>query len=80
MKQQPFSRKADRTPATASPLPDKKFTSDPQRTFSSDEVSEAAYYIYLNQGSQQGYEVQHWEEAKKQLLAKQNISRTSIIL
>ena len=40
----------------------------------------AAYYIYLHQGSQPGYELQHWEEAKRQLLAKQNIARTAVVL
>jgi len=80
MKRQPFFRKEDQAPTAASPLPSKKFTSDHQIGFSSDEVSKAAYYIYLHQGSQPGYELQHWEEAKKQLQARQNISRTAVVL
>jgi hypothetical protein len=70
MKDQSFFREEHQILPTAS-LPSKNLTS----TFSSEAVAEAAYYIYLNQGSQQGYAVQHWEEAIRQLQAKQNIAQ-----
>jgi hypothetical protein len=40
-----------------------------------DEVSRRAYFSYVNQGSSQGHEVQHWLEAEKQLLAERKLTR-----
>jgi hypothetical protein len=40
-----------------------------------DEVARRAYFSYVNQGSSQGHEVQHWLEAEKQLLAERNLTR-----
>ena len=42
---------------------------------SSDEVARKAYFSYVNQGSSQGHEVQHWLEAESQLLAERNLTR-----
>jgi hypothetical protein len=35
----------------------------------SDEVAKRAYFIYLNQGSPQGREVDHWLSAEAELIA-----------
>jgi hypothetical protein len=42
---------------------------------SPDEVARRAYFSYVNQGSRQGHEVQHWLEAEAQLLAERNLTR-----
>jgi hypothetical protein len=42
---------------------------------SPDEVARRAYFSYVNQGSSQGHEVQHWLEAEAQLLAERNRTR-----
>ena len=40
-----------------------------------DEVARRAYFSYVNQGSSQGHEVQHWLEAESQLIAERNLTR-----
>ena len=42
---------------------------------SADEVAEKAYFSYLNQGSRQGHEVQHWLAAEAELIAERNLTR-----
>jgi len=42
---------------------------------SPDEVARKAYFSYVNQGSSQGHEVQHWLEAESQLISKRNLTR-----
>jgi hypothetical protein len=42
---------------------------------SPDEVARRAYFSYVNQGSPQGHEVQHWLDAEKQLLAEREVMR-----
>jgi hypothetical protein len=42
---------------------------------SPDEVARRAYFSYVNQGSLQGHEVQHWLEAEAQLLAERKLTR-----
>ena len=44
-------------------------------TQSPDEVARKAYFSYVNQGSPQGHEVQHWLDAEKQLLAERKLTR-----
>jgi hypothetical protein len=44
-------------------------------TPSPDEVARKAYFSYVNQGSRQGHEVQHWLEAESQLLAERKLTR-----
>ncbi len=40
-----------------------------------DEVARRAYFSYVNQGSPQGHEVQHWLAAEAQLLAERKLTR-----
>jgi hypothetical protein len=40
-----------------------------------DEVARRSYFSYVNQGSSQGHEVQHWLEAEAQLLAERKLTR-----
>jgi hypothetical protein len=42
---------------------------------SPDEVARKAYFSYVNQGSSQGHEVQHWLAAEAQLIAERNLTR-----
>ncbi|MGD1087940.1 MAG: DUF2934 domain-containing protein [Verrucomicrobiota bacterium] len=42
---------------------------------SPDEVARRAYFSYVNQGSPQGHEVQHWLDAEAQLLAERKLTR-----
>ena len=44
-------------------------------TPSPDEVARKAYFSYVNQGSSQGHEVQHWLKAEAELLAERNLTR-----
>jgi hypothetical protein len=44
-------------------------------TPSADEVARRAYFSYVNQGSPQGRDVQHWLEAEAQLLAERHRTR-----
>jgi hypothetical protein len=39
-----------------------------------DEVARRARFSYVNRGSPQGHEVQHWLEAEAQLLAERNLT------
>lgn len=38
-------------------------------------VARKAYFSYVNQGSSQGHEVQHWLAAEAELLAERNLTR-----
>ncbi|MEI9960908.1 MAG: DUF2934 domain-containing protein [Limisphaerales bacterium] len=40
-----------------------------------DEVARRAYFSYVNQGSSQGHEVQHWLAAEAELIAERNRTR-----
>jgi phosphotransacetylase len=42
---------------------------------SAEEVARRAYFSYVNQGSPQGRDVQHWLEAEKHLLEERNRAR-----
>jgi hypothetical protein len=42
---------------------------------SADEVARRAYFSYVNEGSRQGHDVQHWLEAEAHLLAERNRTR-----
>jgi len=44
-------------------------------TPSSDEVARRAYFSYVNQGSLDGHEVQHWLEAEAELLEERKLTR-----
>ena len=43
---------------------------------SPDEVARKAYFTYVNQGSRDGHEVQHWLAAEAELIAERNLTRT----
>jgi len=70
-----FSKK--REPAGASPsavdavLKPGKVDSKP----SPDEVARKAYFSYVNQGSPQGHEVQHWLKAEAELIKERNLAK-----
>jgi hypothetical protein len=40
-----------------------------------DEVARRAYFIYVNDGSLPGRDVQHWLKAEADLLAERNLTR-----
>jgi hypothetical protein len=42
---------------------------------SPDEVARKAYFTYVNQGSPQGHEVQHWLQAEAELIQERNLTR-----
>jgi len=42
---------------------------------SADEVARKAYFSYVNEGSPQGRDVQHWLAAEAQLIAERNLTR-----
>ena len=42
---------------------------------SPDEVARRAYFVYENEGSQLGHEVQHWLKAEADLIAERNLTR-----
>ena len=43
---------------------------------SPDEVARRAYFAYVNQGSLEGHEVQHWLAAEAEIIAERNLTRT----
>jgi hypothetical protein len=43
---------------------------------SRDEVARRAYFTYVNQGSRQGHEVQHWLAAEEELIAERGRTRS----
>ena len=76
MKQNIFSKKPK--PAGASPSIPVIGPSQNEINFtpSPDEVARRAYFTYVNQGSPQGHEVQHWLQAEAELLAERNLTRS----
>jgi hypothetical protein len=40
-----------------------------------EEVARRAYFTYVNQGSRDGHEVQHWLQAEAELIAERNLTR-----
>ncbi len=44
-------------------------------TPSPDEVARKAYFTYVNQGSLQGHEVQHWLQAEAELVQERKLTR-----
>ncbi|MGC9944490.1 MAG: DUF2934 domain-containing protein [Verrucomicrobiota bacterium] len=45
-------------------------------TPSPDEVARRAYFTYVNQGSHQGHEVQHWLQAEAELIQERSRTRS----
>ena len=78
MKHKHFSQYQDQKPpgatqtATCQELSRNEIDFTPSR----DEVAREAYFSYLNQGSRQGHEVQHWLAAEAELTAERNLTRT----
>jgi len=65
------------TPAGA-PLPMVTPTVNPPEadfTPAPDEVARKAYFTYVNQGSRDGHEVQHWLAAEAELIAERKLTR-----
>jgi len=50
-------------------------SSESQFTPAPDEVARKAYFAYLNEGSREGHEVQHWLAAEAELIAERNLTR-----
>jgi hypothetical protein len=60
------------------PLPTVAATMNPKETDftpSPDEVARKAYFTYVNQGSRDGHEVQHWLAAEAELIAERKLTR-----
>jgi len=57
------------TSATTLSASEIAFTPEPE------EVARRAYFTYVNQGSQDGHEVQHWLQAEAELIAERNQTR-----
>jgi Protein of unknown function (DUF2934) len=76
MKHKSYSENQNRKPATVS-MPPATAVMEHEVDFapSSDEVARRAYFTYVNQGSRQGHEVQHWLEAEAELIAERNLTR-----
>jgi hypothetical protein len=75
VKQNNFSK--NQNPATVSPLTAPELLSQNEINFtpSPDEVARRAYFTYVNQGSPQGHEVQHWLQAETELLQERRLTR-----
>ena len=65
------NRFAASRPAEAIDLKQKEIDFTP----SADEVARKAYFSYVNQGSAQGHEVQHWLAAEAELIAERDLTR-----
>lgn len=50
-------------------------SNDAAFTPSPDEVARRAYFTYVNEGSPDGHEVQHWLAAEAELIAERNLTR-----
>jgi hypothetical protein len=69
--QTPAPAKAPRPVSAAPANPDfNSFVPSP------DEVARRAYFAYVNEGSPDGHEVQHWLAAEAELIAERNLTRT----
>jgi hypothetical protein len=77
MKHDKFPQPQNSAPA-ASPQPAVAAAVNPAEmdfTPSPDEVSRKAYFAYVNQGSRDGHEVQHWLAAEAELIAERKLTR-----
>ena len=77
MKQNKFSQEQNQQPASASRPTAATALNQNEIDFapSADEVARRAYFSYVNQGSLQGHDVQHWLVAEAELLAERNLTR-----
>jgi len=72
--QQQLPREQNPVPVNQSPLADWDQIEQCGVAFGPSErdVAIRAYYIFLNQGSLPGFDIQHWQEAEAQLVAERN--------
>ena len=77
MKQNKFSRDQNQKPTGALRPTTAAEPSQNEIDFvpSPDEVARRAYFSYVNKGSLQGHEVQHWLAAEAELIAERNRTR-----
>jgi len=77
MKHKNFSQNQNQKPASASRPAAAADLNQNEIDFapSPDEVARRAYFSYVNQGSSQGHEVQHWLKAEAELLTERNLTR-----
>jgi hypothetical protein len=76
MKHNNFSPDQNQKPAGA-PRPTSAQLDQNEINFtpSPDEVARRAYFSYVNQGSLDGHEVQHWLKAEAELIAERKLTR-----
>ena len=72
MKHNKYPQDQSQKPANV-PAPDG--TGEVNFTPPPDEVARRAYFTYVNQGSRDGHEVQHWLAAEAELIAERNLTR-----
>ena len=77
MKHNKFTQDQNQKPAAASRSAAVEELNQNEIDFepSPDEVARRAYFSYVNQGSLQGHEVQHWLAAEAELIAERNLTR-----
>jgi len=77
MKDNKFTQDQSQKPASASRSAKAAGLNKNETDFapSADEVARRAYFIYVNESSRPGCDVQHWLEAEAQLLAERNLTR-----
>jgi hypothetical protein len=77
MKQNKYPQHQNQTLASAPrPIPAAALNSkEIDFTPAPDEVARRAYFTYVNQGSLDGHEVQHWLAAEAELIAERNQTR-----
>lgn len=77
MKHNKYSQNQTQKPANA-PQPVSAAEPTPNEidfTPAPDEVARRAYFTYVNQGSRDGHEVQHWLKAEADLIAERKATR-----
>jgi hypothetical protein len=76
MKHHKSSHEADqKAPVAARPAAAVASQNEIDFTPSPDELARKAYFTYVNQGSRDGHEVQHWLAAEADLIAERNQTR-----
>jgi hypothetical protein len=76
MKDNKYSQYQNQRPAGVIPQPVAALSlNEINFTPSPDEVARKAYFSYLNQGSLDGHEVQHWLKAEADLVAERKLTR-----
>jgi hypothetical protein len=58
-------------PTAAAGMTPAEFTFTP----APEEVARRAYFTYVNEGSRDGHEVQHWLQAEAELIAERQLTR-----